>query len=148
MVKIEINGENGHLKIQIKKLFGFPESTSPFGGYTTESIIEIKSSNYYIKGLVWITTGDLFNFYKELKNCQINLKGRAVLNSYENNLYSTLFYDDLGHVILKGKFTEKYEEKNTLEFEIKSDQSFLNSTISELETMIDNYGDYTGVNIK
>ena len=40
---------------------------------------------------------------------------------------------------------EKYEEENTLEFELISDQSFLNSTILELETMIEQYGDNTGI---
>jgi hypothetical protein len=148
MTEIEIKGENGYLKIQIQKMFGFPESTSPFGGYDTESIIEIKSSNYYIKGLIWITTGDLYSFYKELKNCQEKVKGQANLNSYENNLHSTITYDEFGHAVLRGKFTEKYEEENTLEFELKSDQSYLNSTISELERMIEKYGDNTGIKNK
>ncbi len=145
MTEIEVKGENGYLKIQIQRMFGFPESTSPFGGYDTESVIVIKSSNYYIKGSIWITTGDLYNFYKELKNCQEMVKGQANLSSYEDNLRSTITYDEFGHAILKGKFTEKYEEENTLEFELKSDQSFLNSTILELETMIEEYGDNTGI---
>lgn len=33
MTGVEIKGGNGYLKIQIQKMFGFPESTSPFGGY-------------------------------------------------------------------------------------------------------------------
>lgn len=145
MTEIKIKGENGYLKIEIQRMFGFPESTSPFGGYDTESVIEIKSSSYYIKGLIWITTGDLYSFYQELKNCQEKLKGQANLISYENNLRSTITYDGFGHAVLKGRFTEKYEEENTLEFELISDQSFLNSTILELETMIEQYGDNTGI---
>ena len=145
MEKFELKGENGFVSIQITRVFGFPESTSPFGGYDTESTIEIKCSNYYIKGLVWITTGDIFNFYKEMKECQENLKGQAKLNSYENNLLSTLKYDEFGHVVLKGKFTEKYMEENTLEFELKSDQSFMNSTLKDLELLVSKYGDNTGI---
>lgn len=99
MTEIVIKGENGFLRIQIQKNFRFPESTSPFGGYDTESIIEIKSSNYYIKGLIWITTGDLYSFYKELKNCQQKVNGQANLNSYENNLHSTIPYNEFGHVV-------------------------------------------------
>lgn len=148
MTEIEIKGENGYLKIQMQKMFGFPESTSPFGGYDTESIIEIKSSNYYIKGQIWITTGDLYSFYQELKKCQEKVKGQANLNSYENNLSSKIAYDEVRHAVLKGKFTEKYEEENTLEFELKSDQSFLNSTITELEKMILQFGDNTGIKNK
>lgn len=148
MIGIEIKGENGYLKIQIQKMYGFPESTSPFGGYDTESVIEIKSSNYYIKGLIWITTGDLYSFYQELKICQETVKGHANLNSYENNLRSVIFYDEFGHAVLKGKFTEKYAEENTLEFELKSDQSFFNTTISELEILIEKYGDNTGIKNK
>jgi len=72
-------------------------------------------------------------------------KGQAKLNSYENNLLSTLKYDELGHVVLKGKFTEKYMEENTLEFELKSDQSFINSTLKDLELLASKYGDNTGI---
>lgn len=100
------------------------------------------------KGLIWITTGDFYSFYKELKNCQQKVKGKANLNSYKNNLRSTISYNEFGHVVLKGKFTEKYAEENTLEFELKSDQSFINLTISELEIMIEMYGDNTGIKNK
>lgn len=116
-----------------------------FGGYDSESIIEIKSSNYHIIGNLWITTGDIFNFYQELKKCQKMIQGIAHLDSYENNLQMAVCYNELGHVLIKGKFIEKYIENNCLEFELQSDQSFVFSTMIELEDIYKKYGDNKGI---
>ena len=146
MIEILIYGENGnYLKINTQKIFDFPETTCPFGGYDTESSIEIKASSYNVKGLVWISTGDLYFFYEKLKKCYENLRGEAQLSSYENNLVSVLTFDKFGKATLKGKFIEKHHENNLLEFEIISDQSYIKSTILQLEKMIEIYGDNTGI---
>ena len=146
MISISINGENGDfLKIDTQKIYGYPDTTCPFGGYDTQSSIEIKVSSYNVKGLIWISTGDLYFFYKKLKKCYINLEGESELKSYENNLISTLKFDEYGKIAFTGKFTEKHDGNNTLEFEIISDQSYIKSTISQLEQMIESYGDNTGV---
>jgi hypothetical protein len=145
MDKFELIGNNGFIKIHLAKVLGFPEMTSTFGGYDSESIIEIKSSNYHIIGNLWITTGDIFNFYQELKKCQKMIQGIAHLDSYENNLQMAVCYNELGHVLIKGKFIEKYIENNCLEFELQSDQSFIFSTMIELEDIYKKYGDNKGI---
>ena len=145
MEKFEIKGEKGFFRISLTRIIGFPETTSAFGGYDTESTIEVKSSNYYFKGLVWITTGNIFNFFQELEKCQKNLKGIAQLESYEKNLQLTVQYDELGHIVITGKFIENHIGRNILYFEIKGDQTFINSTISELETIYKRYGDNKGI---
>ncbi|GET24066.1 hypothetical protein [Prolixibacter sp. NT017] len=146
MEKFEIIGENGFVRIILTKVIGFPETTSVFGGYDTESTIEIRSSNYYVKGLLWITTGNIFNFFQELEKCQKNLDGIARLESYENNLQLTIKYDETGHVITNGKFVENYMLKNILDFEITGDQTFMNSTVNELDDIYKKYGDNKGIN--
>ncbi len=145
MEKFEIIGENGFIRIYLTKVLGFPDTTSFFGGYDTESTIEIKSSSYYLKGFVWITTGNIFDFFQELEKCQKNVRGKAQLESYEQNLQLTVEYDEVGHVSVKGKFVEKYMEENILYFEIKGDQTFMNSTINELEDIHKKYGGNKGV---
>nr|WP_320022744.1 hypothetical protein [uncultured Draconibacterium sp.] len=145
MEKFEIIGENGFVRINLTKVYGFPDTTSAFGGYDTESEIEIKSSNYYLKGVLWVTTGNIFDFFQKLEKCQKNLVGIARLETYEKNLQLTVEYDELGHVIVKGKFIENHMEKNILDFEIKGDQTFMNSTINELENIYKKYGNNKGI---
>lgn len=43
-----IKGE--YLNLKIDNVSGYPNSTSPFGGYDTNSIIEIKTGNYIVHG--------------------------------------------------------------------------------------------------
>ena len=96
MEKFEIKGEKGFFRISLTRIIGFPETTSAFGGYDTESTIEVKSSNYYFKGLVWITTGNIFNFFQELEKCQKNLKGMYLKNCPgSSNDRSPFLYLDL-----------------------------------------------------
>lgn len=73
------------------------------------------------------------------------IQGIAHLDSYENNLQMAVCYNELGHVLIKGKFIEKYIENNCLEFELQSDQSFIFSTMIELEDIYKKYGDNKGI---
>ena len=87
-----IQAENGHIYFKIEKVFGFPNNTSGFGGYDTQSNIEIVSSNYSVSGSLYITTGELFEFYKQLQKCYETLNGTATLKSYEGNLVLNIFF--------------------------------------------------------
>ena len=144
--KIEIKGEYGNfIKLHIDKIYGFPEDTSYFGGYETTSFVDIKVSNYIAKGNIWITTGDIYNFYVDLQKCQNLLKGIARLISYENNLSIQLEYNEIGHVIISGSFQEKHDERNVLNFEFSSDQTFMNSLLIDLYNIHQQYGDFRGL---
>jgi hypothetical protein len=146
MLEFSLQGEsNNYLKLTINRDFGFPDSTSPFGGYDTESVVEIKSTNYYVKGLLWITTGNIYDFYKKLKKCQLELTGSTRLDSYENNLRVLVEYDLLGHVCVSGEFLEKHEENNKLIFSFLTDQTFISRTIDELTEIYKKYGDNYGI---
>lgn len=146
MQQFSILGEpDNYLKVTIDKEYGFPESTSPFGGYDTESLVEIKSSNYHVKGMLWVTTGNIYDFYLRLKTCHKDLSGKAQLESYEGNLKFTLEFNSFGHVFVSGEFMEKSMENNILKFEFTTDQTFISKTIDELHEIYNKYGANSGV---
>lgn len=143
-----IQAENGQIYLKIDKAFGFPTSTCPWGGYDTQSRIEIKSGNYSVKGQVYISTGNIYNFFLQLEQCYKTLKGTATLESYENNLLITLDFDGLGHVRITGKFNEYHHSLNKLDFEMKTDQTFLTDTLISLTKLHEKFGDNKGVLVK
>src|SRR5688500_5557745 len=103
----EIKGDDGYIKVTLGEVFGFPDQTSHFGGYDTQSEIEIKSQSYFVKGTLWTTTGEIYDFYRKLEECQRHLSGTIEYNSYERNLQLQLTYDQLGHIKLAGEYCEK-----------------------------------------
>lgn len=136
--------ENGSIYFSIEEVYGFPGQTSAFGGYDTRSSIEIESSGYQVKGSFYITTAELFSFYKQLQECYNTLKGTAVLANYEGNLRLTVEMDGLGHARISGFFREKLHEGNELRFELQTDQTYLFQPVSGLSDIVSVYGDERG----
>ncbi len=101
-----IQADNGQIYFKIEEAPGFPTDTDYYGGYDTRSRIEIKSGNYSVKGQIYITTGNLYNFFRQFEECYRTLKGTATLESYEKNLLITLDFDGLGHVRIRGHLTK------------------------------------------
>lgn len=81
-----IKSKQGFIRFELKEVQGFPEETSQFGGYDAKGIVEIKSRNFYVLGDLWFTTGDVYEFYKQLDKCYRNLKGTAVFWNYDQRL--------------------------------------------------------------
>ncbi|AHM59280.1 hypothetical protein D770_05065 [Flammeovirgaceae bacterium 311] len=73
------------------------------------------------------------------------LQGTVTYLTYEGNLDLQISYDNIGHAGVSGKFFEQGQYENELRFEFLSDQSYLNSTITELSQIINKYGDKKGV---
>ncbi len=140
-----IKGSDGSIVVSILEVYGFPNETCHWGGYDTKSAIEIKAANYRISGQLYIATGEIFNFYKQLKDCQRTLKGKATLTSYEGNLSVEFNFDEQGHVQINGNFQEYQHSENELIFELDSDQSYFNETIVQLDAIVKRYGGMTGV---
>lgn len=80
---LKISAEQGYIKLSLKRVFGFPENTSYFGGYETQSTLEIKSNSFSVLTNLYISTGDIYNFYKELSMCYANVAGIVQLKSYD-----------------------------------------------------------------
>lgn len=144
MDSFTIKGNGGFITVTLDEVFGFPDDTSDFGGYESSAIVEISSGCFYCKADFYISTGDLFNFYQELKSCNQKLTGIAKLISYEVNLELTVEYGIGGHVNIKGFFSEPLSY-NEMQFEVTTDQTFIASTINELEAIADKYGDMKGI---
>jgi hypothetical protein len=145
MDSFTIKGGSDFITVTLDNLFGFPEETSHWGGYDASAIAEIKSRSFYCKANFYTSTGELFNFYQDLKKCNQDLKGIAKYVSYEAHLELTLEYDTTGHVTVKGMFSEHSLYANELQFEFSSDQSHIKSTIDELNVLVDKYGNMEGI---
>ena len=68
MDEFTLQGYSDYLKISLEEVFGFPNDTSPFGGYDTRSIIDINSNDFKVKTTFCITTGEIFEFCEALSN--------------------------------------------------------------------------------
>jgi hypothetical protein len=146
MEEFSIIGESGSsIRIIFEEVYGFPESTCHWGGYDVRSRIEIKSGNFAVKSILWTSTGEIYALYEQLMTCNKNLKGEASYTSYEGNIQMNAVYDDLGHVTITGTFSEHNEFDNKLSFEFNSDQSYITSSISQLEKIVMKYGDMKGM---
>lgn len=140
-----LRAENGHIYIKFEKVFDFPNKTSPWGGYDTKSYIEILSGTYSAKGELYISTGNFYDFFVKLKECYEKLTGEAKLESYEENLKLSIVFDGLGHARIKGTYHEYFQDNNKLEFDLKSDQTYIWQSVSMLEDMHSKYGDNKGI---
>lgn len=144
-MQFEIRGEpENYLRITLDKVHGFPDSTCAFGGYDSESIIIIKSDNYSVRGVLYVSTGNIYEFYNEIQNCQQGLSGVAKFRSYEGNLWFNVEYDILGHINITGKYNERHQENNYLRFSFLTDQTFIKSTLDELRKIYEKFGNNKG----
>jgi len=142
-----IEGHGDFLSIRFKRVFGFPDETCHWGGYDTESEIEIKVDGFNVNSTLYLTTGEVFEFHKNLAVCNEYLKGEVILENYERNLSLKLLYDITGQIDIIGSFSQNHG-LNCLEFEFKSDQSYIQSTLMQLKAIVLKYGDLKGVNKK
>lgn len=146
MEAFTLRGGTNFVTITFEEVYGFPNSTCPWGGYDVRSSVEIKSREFAVKAIFWTSTGELFEFFQQLKERNLKLtKGTLYFNSYEGNLKFKTYYDDLGHILVEGSFSEQNEFANKLEFAFSTDQTFIHATIQELQAIADKYGDMQGI---
>ncbi|WP_438491564.1 WapI family immunity protein [Paenibacillus sp. IHBB 3054] len=146
MHEFVVRGKKGcFVQITIEEAFDFPNMTSHFGGYDVRGIVEIKSGNYYVKGQLWFSTGEVYQFYDQLIRCMADLDGVAALINSEVNLKLEVKFNKRGQVIIEGYFKEFAHEGNELIFEIESDQSFFVETLDGLKQIVNHYGDMKGI---
>ncbi|MFT3883996.1 MAG: DUF6228 family protein [Flavobacteriales bacterium] len=141
-----IRGEaSEHLSFHSTELFGFPDKTSHWGGYEVKGTVSIRASGYQATGELWTTTGEIHTFATSLKEAFRQLKGKVDWTNYERNLHLELHFMERGHVQVSGSFQEYPHVENVLRFAFEMDQSFLLSTLTELEEIIARYGGPKGI---
>jgi hypothetical protein len=146
MNQIHIEGETQQrLIISFIKVHGFPDSTSHAGGYDVNGEVEIQSGNYFVKGSIWITTGEIFSFYEALKKVYRNCDGKAEIQNFEKNFQLSIEIDKRGRATIQGKYNEHHHVGNELIFSFESDQSYLVKTIEELKDIHLSYGGMMGI---
>jgi hypothetical protein len=143
MDEFELKGNGEFLKITIQKVFGFPESTSHSGGYDTKSTIEINSGAFQAKSELWVSTGEIFEFYNALNKANELIQGIVYFVHLEDYLKFTIEYNVNGQVKIKGTFDDF--ESNSLTFEFVSDQSYIQSTLQQLRSITGIYGGMKGI---
>ena len=136
-------GESGNfLRITFAQVYGFPESTCAWGGYEVRATAEIKSDGFAVAATLWTSTGELSKLFQQLRRCQAAVAGVAQYESYEHQLSFNISYQAMGQVIIGGRFSDNC---NTLEFEFPSDQSFMQSTLAQLQQIVSKYGNMKGM---
>ncbi|SFA85167.1 MULTISPECIES: hypothetical protein [unclassified Bacillus (in: firmicutes)] len=140
-----IAGKEGFIQIELNEVYGFPNETSYLGGYDVKGKIDIKSGNYYVKDAeIWFSTGQVYQFFIRLKKCYNELKGSVTFLESENNLKIELNFNRLGQINIQGYFQEVAHQENILHYEFESEQSYLTSTLRQLNSIVDEYGDLKG----
>ena len=145
----EIKGSLGEcIKLEIIEVFGFPNETSFKGGYDVRCSLEIISGPYSMRtNHYFSSTGALYDFYNILFKCYSNLKGIASYKIiYPDNYFDlNIKFDEYGGVNISGKYQDRLDVKNILNFEFTSDQSYFKEVISDLKKIVLQFGDNQGV---
>ncbi|MCR8645509.1 hypothetical protein NV379_23000 [Paenibacillus sp. N1-5-1-14] len=107
MEDVLIQGNNkDHLKIILKDDFKRHGKT----------IIEIKVGNYFVRGIVWFTTGELRGFYKDLDKMytEMKLKDSLILKDTENTFNVKFHFNNRGNVIITGFIKKSFIKRQSL----------------------------------
>lgn len=146
MNEFVLRGKQGcFIRVVLDEVLGFPNQTSHFGGYDVQGTVEIKSGSYYATGELWFTTGEVYEFYKQISKCWSDLHGTATFWTYETNLKVEASFNNRGQVAITGYYKEYAHQENELKFEMESDQSFFVETTDGLKAIVQEYGDMRGV---
>ena len=145
MESITLNSSNGYIKFHLNDILGFPNETCYYGGYDILGEIEIKCDNYFVKGSLNLSTGNIFNFYTQLTELFNSLESVAKFDSYEHQLSFFVNVNKLGHLSVEGEYREDLVNNSRLIFALEADQSYLNDWLSELKKVVNKYGNNLGI---
>jgi hypothetical protein len=130
------------ISLRIKKVHGFPNETFFMGGYDAECELDIFSNNFSARGFIYISTAQFNDLYAGLKLANNTLSGSVKFGSYENDFFTEVTLDGIGHVSVDGYYSK--EPGNELKFHFDTDQTFLDKTLQDLSKIVEKYGDNFG----
>ncbi|RSK50033.1 WapI family immunity protein [Hymenobacter rigui] len=145
MEEFTIAGKDSFLTIRLVEVLGFPDDTSHWGGYDVRAGIYIQVGGFSVNSTLWTSTGELYELYQQLRVCNESVKGTVRFESYEHQLEFTAQYTPAGQLILEGVFSEFIDSNNKLIFTIITDQSYIQSTLMEMQKIVQKYGGMEGV---
>ena len=144
MLAFRMTGTDELIELTIDEVWGFPNETSYGGGYGAKGILTIRAGEYSVSALHYFTTGELYRFLQALKQGYDTLSGVAVLENTERELELKCEFNKLGHVIATGNFQANPAINNVLSFELKTDQTQVKDSISNLQAVYEVFGDNVG----
>ncbi|MNY66960.1 hypothetical protein D3C86_2044620 [compost metagenome] len=83
-----------------------------------------------------------------MKRAYEEFSGEAIFTSTDHLLEFKSTFNQQGHVHCNGFYKEHADSANELVFEFRSDQTFIDSTLGELEKFVQQYGGLTGITAK
>jgi len=147
MQKFGLKGDNGFVVIEIIEVYGFPDDTTHLGGYDCRCSINLENEGFKVNDEFYSSTGQMYELMLSLKKLYKDLSGKIIFsNTYEDNLMLEISMDSsYGRISIKGEYFRLSENEISMNFEINSDQSYIPSTINELESIYEIYGGLTGI---
>lgn len=145
MDEFTISTSEDRVRISLEEVYGFPDRTSHFGGYDVRGVVAIHCGIYHIRGPLWFSTGEVWQFYTQVQRAYDELAGEARFCSSERNMDFTLRFTTHGHWTLEGVYQEHLDIATRLLFEMESDQSYLVETLTQLRHLVAVYGDNRGL---
>lgn len=144
MDEFTLSAGEDSVRICLEDVFGFPDHTSHFGGYDARGVVVIHCGAYQVQGPLWFSTGEVWQFYTELRSAYDDLSGQARFCSSEGNLDFTIRFTTRGHWSLEGTYQEHLHVNSRLVFQMASDQTYLVETLAQLAHFVTTYGDNQG----
>jgi hypothetical protein len=141
----EIRIGSDFIRLALERVWGFPHRTCAWGGYDAQGWVDIQCGPYRVHGPLWFSTGEVWQFYDELRRTYDELSGQARFHSYEDNLMFTLMFTARGQVTIRGVYQARPDNDSRLDFELVTDQSYLAEPLDQLAQFIAKYGDNRGV---
>jgi hypothetical protein len=129
-------GENGLISIVINEVSEYPQ----YDCTDLNCTIEIKASDYFVKGSIRFDIKELKFLLNQLQTCYEKVSGVAELSDEVGTYFNIkVLFENGGHVRITGLYKAKAYEANRLEFDIVTDQSYISSTILEMKSIINRY---------
>ncbi|MCZ2259936.1 WapI family immunity protein [Sporosarcina sp. G11-34] len=135
-MKFHILGEKDE-KVEIEILSrSYPNSSDYWDVNWIDSKIKAEIPGYLVHFKADLRTDELRDFVNELKLMNRQLKGRAELNNLEGYIYFGCDMNNVGQITWAGEACYPAGYGAVLNFEFKSNQSYLDSLIKELDAIL------------
>ena len=101
-----------------------------------DAVVKIHTACFWANVNLTITLSDIISFLEQIKNMSKNLKGVARFSTIEDQINFLLEINRLGQINISGYLRESMSGRNELNFEITSDQTFLEKSILEINNLL------------
>ncbi|AVK97392.1 hypothetical protein FCT18_01850 [Lysinibacillus sphaericus] len=135
-MKFYILGEKNE-RIEIEVLIRiYPNSTDYWDANWITSTIKIEIPGYLVQFTADLRTDELRDFLAELTMISSDLSGKAMLLNMEDYIQLECQMNKMGQLLWSGQTCYPVGNGAVLKFEFKSDQSYLQRLVKEVEDIL------------